>query len=293
VGALVTFERAIVPGGTPGEPGSIRAADGTELRFRRFAPANGAARGAIVHLHGIQSHSGWYVETAAELARRGYAVYLADRRGSGLSAEHRGDFAHTGQLVSDVARLVEEARADAGGRPPVLVGGCWGARPAVAFAAGAPERIAALVLVAPALKAKVDLEPARKLQVFAGRMLRPGTRVPIPLASELFTENPPYLDFVRNDPLSLHDVTARFFFMQFFWDRRLLARRALQVPLLLMQSSPDPVVDVAAVREWYDGLEAPRKNYVRYEGFGHILDFAPERERFWNDLTAWVDEVAA
>ena len=275
---------AIAPGGTPGELRTARATDGSELRYRFFEPAAGTHRGNVVHLHGIQSHSGWYVETAAELAQRGYAVYLTDRRGSGVSAAPRGDFATSQQLVDDVGSIVDEA----GDQPTVLIGGCWGARPAVAYTAQSPDRIAGLALVAPALKAKVDLTPARKVQVFT----RQG-RVPIPLTPELFTDNQPYLDFVRNDPLSLHDVTARFFFTQFFWDRQLLALRSLDVPVLLMQPSPDPVVEAGAVRAWYDDLLVPRKDYLAYEGFGHILDFASDRARFWNDLAGWLDEDTA
>jgi alpha-beta hydrolase superfamily lysophospholipase len=282
----------LAPGGTAGELRSVRASDGVELRYRRFAPADGAERGSVVHLHGIQSHGGWYVETAAELADRGYAVSLVDRRGSGLSSARRGDFARASQLVDDVARIVDEAARLDGGRPPVLVGGCWGARPAVAFAASAGDRLSGLVLVAPALKSTVDLTSQQKLQVFLGRLLAPLSRIPIPLTPELFTDNQPYLDFVRRDPLSLHDVTARFFFQQFFWDRQLLAQRELPVPLLLMQPSPDPVVDVPAVREWYERLVVPSKRYLRYEGFGHILDFAPERARFWSDLAEWLDTVS-
>lgn len=281
---------AIVPGGAPGELRSLRASDGVELHYRVFAPAASAHRGNVVHLHGIQSHSGWYVETAAELARRGYAVYLADRRGSGLSTGTRGDFASPDQLVDDVGRIVDVANGD---RPTVLVGGCWGARPAVAYAAKAGDTLASLVLVCPALKAKVDLAPARKLQVFAGRAIAPGTHIPIPLTPEMFTENPPYLEFVRNDPLSLHDVTARFFFAQFFWDRRLLAERSLDLPLLLLQSGRDPVVDVGAVRSWYDKLSTPSKDYVLYDDFGHIIDFEQERARFWDDLGTWLDRSTA
>jgi alpha-beta hydrolase superfamily lysophospholipase len=289
----VSAASELAPGGAAGELRSLPASDGVELRYRRFAPADGAERGSVVHLHGIQSHGGWYVETAAELADRGYAVYLADRRGSGRSTAPRGDFPRPAQLVDDVGRVVDEAARLDGGRRPVLIGGCWGARPAVAFAAALGDRLSGLVLVAPALKSLADLTPLQKLHVFLGRLVAPQSRVPIPLRPELFTDNEPYLDFVRRDPLSLHDVTARFFFQQFFWDRNLLTTRELPVPLLLMQPSPDPVVDVAAVREWYERLVVPSKRYIRYEGFGHILDFAPERERFWADLSEWLDTVSA
>ena len=112
---------AIVPGGAPGELRSLRASDGVELHYRFFAPATGAHRGNVVHLHGIQSHSGWYVETAAELARRGYAVYLADRRGSGLSMGTRGLCERRAAPWMTWAAIVDVANGD---RPTVLVGGC-------------------------------------------------------------------------------------------------------------------------------------------------------------------------
>jgi len=136
VGASVNGNKAIAPGGTSGELRTAPRNRRLVLRYRLFAPpSDGSHRGNVVHLHGIQSHSGWYVETAAELARRGYAVYLTDRRGSGLSTAPRGDFAGSQQLVDDVGAIVDEA----GEQPTVLVGGCWGARPAVAYTAQSPR----------------------------------------------------------------------------------------------------------------------------------------------------------
>jgi alpha-beta hydrolase superfamily lysophospholipase len=273
-------------------PIEIYADDGLELYYRAFAP-DGPARGALVYLHGIQSHGGWYVETAAELARRGYAVYLTDRRGSGESLALRGDFKDPAQLVADVRRFVRLARHEHPDTPVVLVGGCWGARPALAYALEYPYDLAGLALIGPALKAKVDLEPAEKRAVISGRLLEPERKIRIPLEPEMFTENPPYLEFIRNDPLSLHEVTARFYFEQSLWDRRLLANGELSMPVLLMQAGRDPIVDGEGVRLWFEQLQAPSKRFVRYPDFGHILDFEPERERYWDDLSAWLDEVVA
>ena len=87
-------------------------------------------------------------------------------------------------------------------------------------------------------------------------------------------------------------MTARFFFNQFFWDRKLLAAEELRLPVLLLQAGDDPIVDGEAVRRWFERLRAPGKRYHRYPGFGHILDFEPQRERYWDDLTAWLEEVA-
>jgi acylglycerol lipase len=271
----------------------LTAADGARLPYRFFGAAPSNRRGSVVYLHGIQSHGGWYVDTAAELARRGFSVYLPDRRGSGASTSPRGHFSRPAQLVDDVRRFLEVARRRHPDRPTFLVGGCWGARPAVATALQEQEQLAGLALVCPAIKVKVDLRPVHKLEVLAGQLIRPRWPVPVPLTPEMFTANPTWLQFVRTDPLSLRHVTARFFFQTALWDRRLARERGLTLPILLLQSGRDPIVDADGVRRWFDRLAAADKESIMYPDFGHILDFEDERQRYWDDLAGWLQRTAA
>ena len=286
----VTSVEAIVTAVPEHPTRTLAARDGASLLFRSFAPA-GKGRGALVYLHGIQSHGGWYVETAAELASRGYAVYLTDRRGSGASREPRGHFRDREQLVDDVGSFVDLARSEHPGTPVFLVGGCWGARPAVGYALEAQDKLAGLALITPALKAKVDLSPGAKAKVVLGGLLRPRSTVRIPLTPELFTRRPHWLAFIREDPLALHEVTTSFFLKQAMWDRRLAKQTGLRVPLLLLQSGRDQIVDNDWVRAWVERQASPSKRCVVYPDFDHLLDFEDERARYWNDLSSWLDEV--
>jgi acylglycerol lipase len=272
---------------------SLTAPDGASLGYRLF-PAAGEAAGALVYLHGIQSHGGWYLETADELSRNGYSVYLADRRGSGGSSEPPGYFRNRAQLVDDVAAFVELARREHQALPVFLVGGCWGARPAVTFALQSQDELTGLVLISPALAVNVDLTPAEKLKVVAGGLLRPrSSKVRIPLSPELFTRNERWLEFIRTDPLALTQVSTSFFLRQAAWDRYLKKQTGLRLPLLLLQSGRDEIVDVPAVRTWFDRQASPSKRYIVYPEFDHLLDFEDERARYWSDLVGWLDEVAA
>lgn len=269
----------------------LAAGDGVQLAYRAY-PAEGETRGAIVYLHGIQSHGAWYLETASELARRGYAVYLPDRRGSGRSGGPRGHFPSAAQLVDDVRRVVERAQDDTGGAPLFLVGGCWGARPAVSYALAEQDRLAGLALVCPALFPKVDVPPADKARVLAGRFAAPMKPIRVPLEDEMFTDNEPYLSFIKSDPLSLREVTAQFFFQQALWDRKLRAATGLRLPVIVLQSGNDPIVDAGRARAWFERLESPNKRFVLYPEWGHLLDFERERQRYWDDVAGWLDSVA-
>ena len=270
----------------------LTARDDVLLAYRSYR-GEGEVRGTVVYLHGIQSHGAWYLETASELARRGYSVYLPDRRGSGRSGGPRGHFPSTARLVDDVRRVVEVARSEDGDAPLFVVGGCWGARTAIAHALEEQEALAGLVLVCPALFAKVDVPPADKLRVLAGGLVDSMHPIRVPLDDELFTDNPPYLEFIKGDALSLREVTASFFFRQALWDRRLLAATALRLPVLVLQSGADPIVDAARVREWFERLESRSKRFILYPGWGHLLDFEDERQRYWDDLAGWLDEAVA
>ncbi|HET7450870.1 MAG TPA: alpha/beta fold hydrolase [Gaiellaceae bacterium] len=270
----------------------LTAGDGVLLAYRSY-PAEGEVRGTVVYLHGIQSHGAWYLETASELARRGYSVYLPDRRGSGRSGGPRGHFPSTARLVDDVRRVVELARHEDGDAPLFVVGGCWGARTAIGHALEDQKALAGLALVCPALFAKVDVPPADKLRVLAGGLVGSMHPIRVPLADELFTDNAPYLEFIKGDALSLREVTASFFFRQAVWDRELREATSLQLPVLVLQSGDDPIVDAARVREWFERLESQNKRYVLYPGWGHLIDFEDERQRYWDDLAGWLDSVAA
>ena len=273
------------------ETRSLVAGDGVSLAYRFFPARAENVRASVVYLHGIQSHGGWYVHTAAELARRGYSVYLLDRRGSGVSGGRKGFFSGWDQLIDDVRKFVDLARRDSPARPTFLIGGCWGARPAVAFALRGERELAGLALVCPAIKVRVDLPLRDKLKVVVGHVLFPEWPVRIPLTPEMFTSNPSYVEFVRTDPLSLSHVTARFFFETLRSSRFLAQPPSLALPMLLMQAGSDPIVDVPAVQRWFDGMASSARKSVLYPSFGHILDFEQERQRYWDDLVAWLDET--
>jgi alpha-beta hydrolase superfamily lysophospholipase len=267
----------------------LEASDGQELPYRYFPADPATRRGSLVYQHGIQSHGAWYTETAAELARRGYSFYLPDRRGSGLSTGPPGWFGPYRQLIDDVGSFVEHAREQEDGAPVFLVGGCWGARPAVAYALEAQDELAGLSLICPALKAQVDVPSKDKVRVGVGRLVDQHRKIPVPLTPELFTRNPERLEFIRTDPLSLHEVTARFFFETAIWDPKLLRATSLRLPLLLQQAGDDRIIDRGTVRAWFDRQAARDKEFVLYPEFGHILDFEDERRRYWDDLADWLD----
>jgi alpha-beta hydrolase superfamily lysophospholipase len=287
----VTRPRRSAPGEFTGDgavSGFIEAADGVRIHLRRW-PADAGA--VVVFLHGIASHGGWFGESATFLARESVAVYAPDRRGSGRSDGPRGHLADYHRALDDVELVLGLAAAEHPGTPLFLAGSSWAAKLAIVYAALRPERLSGLLLLGPGLLPRIGLNAPRRAAVVLGHLAAPRLPVRIPLAPEMYTANPSYVDFVRADPLRLSTATAQFFWTTAILDRR-RARAAgrLRLPVLLLQGDADAMMDVPATRRWFDELPAADKTYRAYPGAGHTLDFEPEpnRGRYLTDLRDWL-----
>jgi acylglycerol lipase len=292
-GPATNAERGTLGGGNA-ESRFLTASDGVRLHYLHWRSGRSPPWAVVVFLHGIASHAGWFGETAADLNRQGVEVYGLDRRGSGRSGGARGHLARYGRALDDVQELVRLVASDHQGTPVFLAASSWAAKLAVVYAARRAAPLSGLLLLGPGLLARVNLSPARRLGVVVGHLVTPTATLPIPLTPELYTANPPYLDFIRADPLRLLEATAQFFWETARLDRqRRHASASLQLALLVLQGEDDKMMDVPGTRRWFSRLDVEDKTYRAYPGAGHTLDFEPDRTRYLADLLGWLSARAA
>jgi acylglycerol lipase len=269
----------------------LTASDGVRLHHLRWSSGRSPPRAAIIFLHGIASHAGWFGETAADLNSQGMAVYGPDRRGSGRSGGPRGHLERYGRALDDVEEMVRLVSSEHRTTPIFLAASSWAAKLAVVYAAQRPGSLSGLLLLGPGLHPRVNLSPTRQLFVVVGHLVAPTARLPIPLTPELYTANPPYIDFIRGDRLRLLEATTRFLWETARLDRqRGHASARLSLPLLVLQGEDDRMMDVAKTRRWFSRLGVEDKTYVAYPGAGHTLDFEPDRSRYLADMLAWLSD---
>jgi acylglycerol lipase len=290
--------RADTPAGVLAGAGAeswwLTASDGVKLHCLRWRSGRPPPWAVVIFLHGIASHAGWFGETAADLSSRGVAVYGPDRRGSGRSGGPRGHLARYGRALDDVEEVVRSVCAEHRETPVFLAASSWAAKLAVVYAARRPAPLSGLLLLGPGLLPRVNLSPGRRLRVIVGHLVMPTAHLVIPLTPELYTANPPYVDFIRADPLRLLKATTRFFWETARLDRR--RRRAsarLSLPLLVLQGQDDKMMNVPRTRRWFTRLGVEDKTYRAYPGAGHTLDFEPDRGQYLADVLGWLSARAS
>ena len=269
------------------------ASDGYHWKFRSY-PAAGEGRGILVFIHGIQSHSGWYENSCTQLAQAGYRVCFLDRRGSGMNERDRGDAPGFRRLLDDIAEfLAAVPRAASRGQLPVFLAGIsWGGKLAVALERRHPGLVDGLILLCPGFFAKVRPTLGQRLGILFSRLFQPRKKYPIPLNDpDLFTASTHWQQFLRDDPLRLHQATARLLLESVRLDGYLrFTPKYVHVPVLLLLASEDPILRNDWTRDYVNRFATPDKKIIEYAGAQHTLEFEPDSERFIGDLRTWLDE---
>jgi len=266
--------------------GQYAAGDGTTLKYRSWIRGDS---GALVYLHGIESHSEWFSECAEKICAAGISVYALDRRGSGMNNDQRGHCSDYHLLIKDVADFAEGILRQ---HPRLhLAGLSWGGKLAVAVDIFFPGVFSSLSLISPGIFPRVAPGASERLKIALDVLLRPGALHPIPITDEMFTSLPARLEYIRKDPLRLHHVTAAFYLQSVRIDR-ILKKHHYQwsAPTQLLLAENDAIVDNRRLQEMFRSLQAQPKEALLYEGCNHSLQFE-KPEQVADDVARWIKEV--
>jgi acylglycerol lipase len=266
------------------------ASDGAALGYVRYDKPG--AKTALVYLHGIESHAGWFGKAATLLRDRGYDVYCLDRRGSGINRENRGlvsghvDSYKT--LIDDIRSFIQPLRSRY--NSVFIVGLSWGGKLALGYGLTHPEDVRGLVLITPGIRALVDVSLFTKLRILVFSVTQPLEPIAIPIVPEMFTTTPRHLDFIHRDPLRLKYATARFFFESRRLDGYIDGLMpSLRLPVQLFLAGGDRIIDNQGVRRVLEQGGHSKLEIVTYEDQTHSIQFdAPER--MVEDILEWLKQ---
>ena len=248
----------------------VPAADGQLLKVGAY-PGSGAKLAVLV-LHGLYSHMGWYRPLAEALVERGGAVYLLDRRGAGISGGLAGHIDSWRQIVDDLQRVVARIRSLHPGAPVCGLGISLGAAMTVATSLVHEDAFQRHALMSPGLAPAVQLPFMRRIGVVYSAFARPHVLYELPFTVEQLCEQGELRESLWSDPLRTRAITSRFL-LEIFRMQRFVRQHIdrLRTPLLALVAGKDAMIDNEAVLAV---LNRARRAPVRIEVFPqaqHVL----------------------
>jgi lysophospholipase len=248
------------------------------------------AKGTIVIVHGAAEHHGRYKWLIEMWRSSGYHVVMGDLPGQGTTTRRkRGHIESFDEYINEVADWVEAAKAFH--LPIFLLGHSLGGLVVIRTLQEKRLSVKGVILSSPCLG--LVTYPSKPLDLLSKLLnyIMPSMLFDSGLSVEMATRNKEIHEMDKNDSLYVTKVSVR-------WYRELihaihLANRNIRkfpdIPLLLMQSGDDKIVDKVAVKEWFDQLPISEKVYKEWNKLYHEIFNEPERDQVFLYAKAFFD----
>jgi alpha-beta hydrolase superfamily lysophospholipase len=274
--------------------GRINTADQLDLVWQSWTPVS--PRGVIVIIHGLAEHSGRYRETAEFLSENGWAVYACDLRAHGLSPDPpKAGRVHVNRFEDyfrDVDALTGLAREKHRELPIYLLGHSMGGLISIRYSLEKPAGLAGAIISSPVLGTHPEFKPPLflKLMVSILSRLAPRLLVASDLDTQAISRDPAVVKAYIDDPLVSHKISTRWYGeIMKSMKKAHKSAASLRIPMLLMQSGDDRLVDPAAPGRWAKAAPNGLVELVVWDGLYHEMFNEPEKDRVRARLIEWLD----
>jgi glycerol kinase len=279
--------------------GHFPVSDGLNLFWQSWQAAN-PPRSIIILIHGLCEHSSRYAHVGKNLARAGHAVYACDLRGHGWSPDGkkpgRVHIDRFSDYIADVDGLFALASNRHPNAPVFILGHSMGGLISMSYALLRSPQLAGAIISSPAIAPNPAAPIPKMLLLLVSLLskLAPRLRFGSELDSSKLSHDPAVVAAYDQDPLIGSKVSARWFAeVSSAMQALQLGAGDLEIPMLLMQSGKDILVDPEATRIWANAAPAEKMEYVPWPDFYHEMFNEPEKEDVLVRVQNWLDRQLA
>ncbi len=255
--------------------------DGVREGCREYTLGEGQT--AFLFVHGFNDSPAMFRKMAQALADEGFTCRAMRLPGFADPAERyaRTTRAEWLAAVQDEVKTLRERHDRV-----FIIGHSLGGAITIAFVCENPDAVDGAVLIAPAVdvsNSRSPLLPVRWWHAILSRLLI-FTRV-VQSRQPVDAHDPAALDYQGRDPFIPRTVVGQVF--QLLDENRDRARE-FQVPLLMVLTKEDQVIDWQAAKQFYDDVASPDKRLRYMDNAGHAIPI----DYGWEDLSQEIAEFA-
>jgi alpha-beta hydrolase superfamily lysophospholipase len=268
--------------------GSFQGIGGLKVFTRSWRPATGAPRGALVVVHGFNSHSGYYEWAAKQFVAHGLSVHALDLQGRGRSEGERFYIGRFDDYVANVTTLVTEVQSREPEIPIFLLGHSAGGVVCCLYALEHQAELAGLICESFAHELPA---PDVALAILKGLgHVAPHAHV-LKLKNEDFSRDPKVVEAMNHDPLIANETQPiQTVAALVRADERLKKEFSrITLPLLILHGRSDKAAKATGSQHFHEMAGSTDKTLLLYEGYFHDLLNDLGRENVVADVQRWID----
>lgn len=259
---------------------------GLKLFVRSWQPS-GTPRAVVAICPGFNSHSGYYLWVAEQLAASGFAVYAIDLRGRGKSDGERFYVDRIGEYEDDLAELIRLAKSRQPGLPVFLLGHSAGGVVSCTYALDYQQELAGLICESFAFEVPA---PDFALSVLKGLAhIAPHAHV-LKLKNEDFSRDPNVVAAMNADPLIANESQpTQTVAALVHADERLRKEfGTITLPVLILHGTADKATKYQGSQFFHDNAGSKDKTLKLYPDAYHDMLSDIIKDQVMADIKAWI-----
>jgi alpha-beta hydrolase superfamily lysophospholipase len=248
---------------------------------------------ALLIMHGLGGHSGWYIDMGNALAAQGINVYAMDHRGFGRSGGLPGHIDDYHTFLEDIRFILTEICKRHTEGNIYLMGHSMGGLFAAHFAATYGEMLSGLLLLNPWIQDTSKFPFFSLLSILLGGLFKSKQYWTTGDVTKM-TTNPEAIQMLQADTFWRRQVTASLLFQALLMRLAIPSKaKAITIPALIMQAEDDKAVVIPTNQQFYETLASQDKTWKTYPHYCHDSEFEHDRSQMDADILDWIGQHAA
>ncbi len=249
---------------------------------------NTGSADALLIMHGLGGHSGWYIDMGNSLAAHGLSIYAIDHRGFGRSGGFPGHMDDYQTLLDDIQFVLAEIRKRHPEGKIYLLGHSMGALFAAHFATSHENMLDGLLLLNPWIQDTSKLRLFDSIAILLGGFFK-SKHYWTTGNTATMTTNPEALQMLQADIFWHKQVTSSLLFQTLLMRLAMSSKaKAITLPTLVMQAEADKAIVIRANQKFYQALASQDKTWKTYPGYSHDSEFEHDRSQLDADILTWI-----
>ncbi len=248
-----------------------------------------SSKAAVLLVHGLGAHAGWFEGFARRLADNGLFAFSYDQVGFGKRRKEK--FYSRQQWLDDLSASHEYLQSLVGDKPLYLAGNSMGA--VVAINQASTIRPAALLLFSPGFDGHpVTFNWPYKIAALLTGLILPENQIELPYTVDDITPSQSVRDFLNNDPDRRFTLDARMGVELLKLTRATQSKiKNVPCPMLMATAGVEKIVDNRISEQMFQKLSAPGKKRLRFDNAWHDLMFDPCLDELVCEVISWLDSL--
>lgn len=245
----------------------VRVAPNMELYYRAWLPSR--PRMTLVLIHGAGQHSGLFAALGGYCVPHAMAVYALDLRGFGQSMGVRGHIRQFEEYLDDLDQFIAWVRTRHPHHPVFVLGHSLGATIAIRYGQERTSCLDGVIVSAPALRMRTPIPRHVHAALGVLSRLTPGIGLDLgrwqPVLSRLGWFSTLMTPDLRlpSDPWATGRFTVRWLTELLRNGQQALDQApAMRLAILSLCSATDPLIDPAAVHQFFASLTMRDKQHI-------------------------------